>query len=198
MRTGRLIVFEGPDGCGKTTLSKLLAERLQLRGERVEWDSFPGKEAGTLGALVYRLHHHPEQLGVVSLTPLGLQAMHLAAHLDTVSRRLRPVLESGSSVVLDRFWWSTWAYGVANGVDPSILDLLIEAERRLWQPIRPAVVFLVRRRVPLRPEQPGKWHGLNSAYAQLGAREHLIHRVVELWNEGSIEESVTKSEAALL
>ena len=197
MRIGRLIVFEGADGCGKTTLSKGLAERLQLRGESVEWNSFPGREAGTLGELVYRLHHQPEQLGVRGITPLSLQAMHIAAHLDTISRRLRPALESGISVVLDRFWWSTWAYGVADSIDPANLDALIEVERRLWQPIQPAVVFVVRRQVPLRPEQSGKWTVLNSAYERLGAREHLFHRVVEIWNEGSIEESVAKIEVAL-
>lgn len=197
MKRGRLIVFEGPDGCGKTTLSKGLVSRLEDRGERVEWNSFPGREPKTLGHLVYQLHHEPEQMGVEAMTPLSLQAMHVAAHLDAIGRRLRPALESGHTVVLDRFWWSTWAYGVANGVDSSTLDALIEVERLLWHPIVPAIVFAVHRQVPLRSEQPDKWAGLNSAYAQLITRERAAHPVAELWNEGSVEDSLGKAEASL-
>jgi len=197
MKPGRLIVFEGPDGCGKTTLSKGLAARLLLRGEQAEWNSFPGREPGTLGNLVYRLHHEPWQLGVRGITPFSLQTMHLAAHLDAICSRLRPALESGSTIVLDRFWWSTWAYGVADGVDSEALDALIEVERRFWRPLLPAVVFVVRRQVPFRPEYPEKWLGLNEAYERLVQREGGTHPVETFWNEDSIEDSLARVEASL-
>ena len=49
---GRLLVLEGPDGVGKTTLAKVLTESLAERGLKTLLLSFPGQEAGTIGALV--------------------------------------------------------------------------------------------------------------------------------------------------
>ena len=197
MKHGRLIVFEGPDGCGKTTLSQALAERLRERGEPVHWSSFPGRDAGTLGHLVYRLHHDAHGLGIGSLTPLSLQTLHVAAHLDAIASRLRPQLESGCTIVLDRFWWSTWVYGVADGLEESVLDALIEVERRTWGPLLPDAVFVVRRTQPFRLEYPEKREALNAAYERLHRREGSHHRVAILWNEGSVEETLAQAEAVL-
>jgi hypothetical protein len=47
---GRLIVFEGPDGVGKSTLSAALVDELRARGRRVELTTFSGKEPGCTAA----------------------------------------------------------------------------------------------------------------------------------------------------
>jgi len=80
--SGRLIVFEGPDAVGKSTLVqylRVLLDQNQLTNETL---SFPGDRPGTIGKLVYDLHHAPGKFGIEQISPIGLQALHIAAHLD--------------------------------------------------------------------------------------------------------------------
>jgi dTMP kinase len=85
--TAKLIVFEGPDGVGKSTLMKQTEDLLKHRGILFQSLS-PGKEHGTLGGLVDLIHHDPQQLGLGAFTPLSLQALHIAAHLDHIEARI--------------------------------------------------------------------------------------------------------------
>jgi dTMP kinase len=64
-----------------------------------------------------------------------------------------PAIRAGTWVVLDRFWWSTWVYGVNAGANREILELLIAAELAAWNGIRPGVVFVVERERAIREEQ---------------------------------------------
>ena len=129
-RPPRLFVFEGPDGIGKTTLSQRFAEELTLTGEECVWTSFPGREPGTLGRLVYNLHHDPSKHSVERIDPTSVQMLHIAAHFDAIGRVILPTIKSGRSVVMDRFWWSTWVYGVINGADQESLVIDKDYEYR--------------------------------------------------------------------
>ena len=72
---GRLIVIEGPDGVGKSTVCRLLIDALTAQGTACELLSFPGKEPGSIGELVYRVHHDQKSLGVEKISPLARQAL---------------------------------------------------------------------------------------------------------------------------
>ena len=186
---GRLIVFEGADGCGKTTLATLFAKWLGDQGIPTELFAFPGAEMGTLGRHVYALHHSPEKFDIQRLTPASLQLLHVASHLDAIERRIRPALATGTTVVLDRFWWSTWVYGRVSGVASATLDAMIELERAHWADDQPNVVFLISRATPLRPEPTEKWHRWVEEYETLSAREILQTPVLAISNEGKIEDT---------
>ena len=100
---------------------------------------------GTIGRLVYDIHHDPVQYGVEKITAASLQALHIAAHLDAIERLILPDLSEGRWVILDRFWWSTWVYGRVARVERTTLDALIQAERLHWKGVQPDAFFLIDR-----------------------------------------------------
>jgi dTMP kinase len=178
---GKLVVFEGPDGIGKSTLvqnTKAFLERAQVSAEEV---SFPGKTSGTLGHLVNEVHHFPGRFGLGSIDPLGLQTLHVAAHVDTIATIIKPALLSGRMVILDRFWWSTWVYGASAGVAPVLLDALVAVEKLVWGEFVPSVVFLLTRTCALRAEQTQQdFVTLSRLYDTLADRESLHHPVIQV------------------
>ncbi len=183
----RLIVFEGPDGVGKSTLALWFADQLRETGTDSVLLSFPGREPGTLGHHVYELHHNPPRFGIEDLASASLQLLHVAAHIDAIERRIKPLLASGKTVVLDRFWWSTYVYGLIGGVSRDVLERMIELERRVWEPLRPDRLLHISRESPLRNEPPDLWPLWRTAYEELAHRESEFYPVVTIVNDKSIQ-----------
>lgn len=172
LKQGKLLVVEGSDGIGKSHLSNELACYLENVGIPVLSLSFPGRREGSLGKLVYSIHHCPMQFGITGMTALGLQALHIAAHIDEITAVILPALKSGKWIVLDRFWWSTWVYGINAGADTACLELLIEAEKNAWSNVRPSAVFMVEREHALREEHTqAAFQRLAALYAEIRVKE---------------------------
>lgn len=106
MPRGKLVVFEGAEGAGKTTQLRLLAERLTTRGVDCVAVREPG---GTpVGDVIRNLLLDPE----ASICPSAEALLFMSSRAELVSRELRPRLESGSVIIVDRFFLSTYAYQV--------------------------------------------------------------------------------------
>ena len=157
--------------------------------------SFPGKDEGTIGRLVYDVHHAPASYGLKAITDTSLQALHIAAHLDEIERRILPALREGHWVILDRYWWSTWVYGLAASVESPTLDALIQAERLHWRGIKPDALFLVDRsgdefdsetRTPLR-----------KGYRALSDNEKGQYPIHRIQNDSTVEDSLGQLLASL-
>jgi dTMP kinase len=107
----RLITVEGVDGAGKTTLVAALAAELQSRGVPVRVLREPGGVQAS--ERIRRLVKDPE-LTVGARTEALLYA---AARAQLVEEALRPALEAGDWVLLDRFLDSSLAYqGAGRGL----------------------------------------------------------------------------------
>jgi len=195
---GKLIVIEGPDGVGKTTIANELSLRLNDIGQECKVIAFPGNEPGTLGELIYRIHHDPTQFGVEQVTPTAVQTLHVAAHLAAIELSILPVLRSGQYVVLDRFWWSTWVYGLVSGVRRHILRRMAELERLQWRGVTPLAAFLIRRDEPIDRNEPKEyWITLSHEYDVLGEHERRSHPVYFVENNGTLDETIQSILAAL-
>ncbi len=172
MYAARLIVFEGPDGIGKSTVLNKIAARLEQGDRVVRRESFPGNSPGSLGALVYGLHHESPRHGVDAISPLALQALHIAAHLDAIETTILPALQAGETVLLDRFWWSAWVYGMAAKANETALELLIQAEQTVWRDRKPDALFLMARAQAFRAEHDStQFDHYVDLYQQIAQRE---------------------------
>lgn len=187
--TSGLVVLEGPDGVGKTTLSLALCRSLREAGCQAEMFAFPGAAPGSLGQLVYSLHHEAQIYGVSEKPGVAaLQLLHVAAHVDEVAKRVAPALERGGVVVLDRYWWSTAVYGRVAGVSAAALNHMIAIEMEAWQGVRPSAVFLVQRKSQFISTANEAIHQrLRGAYARLARREATNYPVYPLDNNGELD-----------
>jgi dTMP kinase len=119
--SGRLIVFEGVEGCGKTTQMQLCSQWLESLGVSVMLTREPG---GTeLGLHLRRLLlEKSEDKPVADVTELLLYAADRSQH---VAQELKPNLAAGKYVLCDRYTDSTIAYqGYGRGLNMSLIAQL--------------------------------------------------------------------------
>ena len=107
------ITLEGPDGSGKTTQARLLAQWLRERGYEVILTREPG---GTdIGDQIRTVLHDPRNTAMDARTEILLYSASRAQH---VAQRVRPALAAGTIVISDRYADSTLAYqGYGRGLD---------------------------------------------------------------------------------
>lgn len=190
-RRGRLVAFEGPNDVGKTTVSRELSNTLSASGRSCEWHAFPGRSSGTLGRHIYDLHHKPALFGLSEITPSAIQALHIAAHLDAIERTILPKLAAGVDIVLDRYWWSTIAYGVATGVPQRLLDSLVASELIAWNGLQPTlVVVLDRSFAKPRLQERACSDVLRQEYRRLLEAADSRHPACFVDNNGTVEQAV--------
>ncbi len=107
---GRLFVFEGLDGSGKSTQAALLAKWLAAQGYRVfqtEWNS---------SELVSNTIRRGKKKGL--LTPTTFSLLHATDFADRFDRKILPPLRAGYVVVCDRYSFTAFVRDAARGCDP--------------------------------------------------------------------------------
>jgi len=118
------VTFEGLDGSGKTTQTKLLADALESDGREVVLTREPG---GTpLGEQIREL-----LLEGGEISPWAEAALFAAARAELVERVIAPAVERGADVICDRYLDSSLAYqGIARGLGVDrVLELNLAAIR---------------------------------------------------------------------
>ena len=179
-------VFEGIDNVGKTSIIHALKQQIQEATDyRCVDIAFPGNEPRTLGNLVYHIHHHQEQYFNVPINDTSLQLLHIASHIDLIQRQLMPLSNLKYIVLLDRFWWSTYVYGLAGGVEENIIQSIIAPELLYWKDIDIKKIFLIERREREKDFELGKESNIIDEYRKLAQKELKCERLDN--NESLVE-----------
>ena len=207
---GRFVTFEGPDGAGKTTQARLLADRFRASGHDVTLAREPG---GTvLGERVRTLLLEGEEL---ERTPEADALLFNAARSQLVREVIQPALARGGVVVCDRYTDSTLAYQgygaglelddlrsladwATSGIEPDLtilLDLPVESGlgrrargaahemTRFERDARHDVEFHQRVRdgyLELAAADPGRWRVV-AADREPGVVADEVGELVEAW-----------------
>jgi dTMP kinase len=103
--TGVFVCFEGGEGSGKSTQSRLLRDWLEADGYAVVLTFEPGDTE--VGREMRRIVLSPETRELADRTEVLLYAADKAEHVETV---VQPALDRGAVVVTDRYVDSTLAY----------------------------------------------------------------------------------------
>lgn len=137
MKKGKLIVFEGIDGSGKTSQARRLKDRINeylihyksnticdLQEEPYHGDVI----GGTIRSVLSGQTKMPED---------SLAYLYVANRLTHISI-MNPKLEAGNHIVCDRYYFSNFAYNQTQNLS---LDDLIELNSLCMNELKPAVVF---------------------------------------------------------
>ena len=173
-----LITVEGIDGAGKTTLVSGLAGALRARGRKVEVLREPG--GVELSERLRALVKDP----ALAVGARAEALVYAAARAQLVEERLRPLLEEGRWVLLDRFVDSSLAYqGAGRGLGVEAVRALnafgtggLQADRTLLLRVEPRVGLA---RVSGRGDEEDRierereafWEACARAYDELAATE---------------------------
>lgn len=135
MSQGRFITFEGIDGSGKSTQTRLLAAFLRAKGIDVVLTREPGGAPGAEEIRRLLVEGDPDRWSAETEILL-----FTAARRDHLERTIRPALERGATVISDRFADSTRVYqGTTRGDLRSLVDQLHD----MMIGIEPDLTFII-------------------------------------------------------
>jgi dTMP kinase len=179
---GKFITFEGPEGAGKTTQLRRLAETLRVAGRDVVETHEPGGTA--LGSAIRSILLNPEHSAMRPTTELLLMFASRAQNVDEV---ILPALAAGKIVLCDRFTDSTLAYqGAARGLGA---DVVYDLDRIACRGLVPHLTILIdidvetglaRAKQTRMEQQPLAFHrAVRESYLQLAHDEPRRIRLID-------------------
>ncbi|MCU0915374.1 MAG: dTMP kinase [Planctomycetes bacterium] len=122
-------MLDGPDGCGKSSQARLLMDWLHRQGVATAGFRDPG--ATVIGEKIREILLSPAHETMTTPTEVLL---YMAARVQLWAEHLKPSLEEGKCVVMDRWLSSTCAYqGYAGrfGMD-KVIEIAQDALERVW------------------------------------------------------------------
>ena len=105
-----LINLEGIDGCGKSTQSQFLIDKFESDNEKTILLKEPTN--GKYGQKLWEMLS-----GKIEATTEEILELFVLDRKQHVNEKIKPALDEGRIVLMDRYYYSTMAYQVAAGID---------------------------------------------------------------------------------
>jgi len=131
-KRGKLIVFEGIDGAGTETQSKLLLKYFKSRGIPAKRVSYPGY-AGPIGRFIKEYQDMKHELSLES------QVLIYVADMVKDVHALRKLLDKGITIIADRYITATMAYQGFRGFPP---EKIINLAEIFSMPVPDNIIYL--------------------------------------------------------
>jgi len=132
---GLLITFEGGEGTGKSTQSKLLYDYLKSKTTDVILTREPGgcTESENIRNLLVKGN-------INKWDPITESLLHNAARREHIKNIIKPALLKNKIIICDRYIDSTMAYqGIGQGVNSNFLNIL---SKEITENIVPNITFI--------------------------------------------------------
>lgn len=204
MKPGKFITFEGPEGGGKSTQVRRLAERLKAAGHAVLATREPGGTPTGEAIRGILQHDHAGE----EICPEAELLLFEASRAQLIQHVIGPALKKGVWVICDRFVDSTAAYqGYGRGFD---LATVLDINRFAMGPCAPDLTLLLDvetqtglKRLTVRNREQNTTHDrfereqvafherVRAGYLQLARRWPERIRVIDgMRDEGAVEADV--------
>ena len=105
-----LINLEGIDGCGKSTQSQFLMDKFESDNEKTILLKEPTN--GKYGQKLWEMLS-----GKIEATTEEILELFVLDRKEHVNQKIKPALDEGKIVLMDRYYYSTMAYQAAAGID---------------------------------------------------------------------------------
>ena len=126
------IVFEGLDGCGKSTQARLLHEHFVSGGKNCLLTYEPtSSELGSLARAFTK--------GELALEDESLALLFAADRYEHFAKKISPVLDGGGIVVCDRYYYSNIVY---QGLDEQKVSRILDYNQQVMKRPPDIVFFL--------------------------------------------------------
>ncbi len=163
---GKFLVFDGPDGAGKTSQREMLNQTLQDAGLTTVCCRDPGgTEIGD------RIRSVLLDYDLATMDVACETLLFMASRAQLLAKVIKPALNEGKTVLCDRFVTSTCAYQGAAGYDPKrVIELARFALGDSWPDVSiildvdPDIGF---ERIGRKPHHAGKNRQKNTGTASL-------------------------------
>jgi len=138
MMKGRLLIFEGGEGSGKSYMAKMAVEKLNVQGIKTLWTREPG--GSVFAEKIRKLILSDHAMHADAETMFGL---FWAARRDHIVHKIKPALEEGTHVLCERFDSSTWAYQIRGQQQGQLRHLFLKMRKHYLAQIHPSAYILL-------------------------------------------------------
>lgn len=158
LRKGKFIVFEGGEGCGKTTQINLLKSKYKDSNNII----FTREPGGT--EIADQIREIITTGKSDKLLPESDLLLVYASRYEHVHKLILPAINSGKTVICDRFYLSTLVYqGVAGGLSLNYIETL---HNLFLQNLEPDLTFLLDLDIKTSKSRTAKRNQKNERFEQ--------------------------------